>query len=203
MKNRNQYKIWKSRDGGENNAYKIFRSRVEKRNNPNTISYLKLFMTTMKMKNYFCHGHQYKMWKRQGGVVNNARKILCAWVRREILYIRKMFLLFGAVHNYNDWKTIFWMEGYNRRQNLKKCKNLTVKGCLLKNQQELFAGGSLKHRTVVLKKLGSDYCSTDFIQWWTIEVYKLSLESYNLDIVFNSLSRQRTIVQINRKQLWS
>ena len=39
----------KSRNGGGNNAYKIFTSRVEEGNIPNTISYVKLFMTTMKM----------------------------------------------------------------------------------------------------------------------------------------------------------
>ena len=35
MKNRNQYKIWKYRDGGESNAYKIFSSWVEEGNIPN------------------------------------------------------------------------------------------------------------------------------------------------------------------------
>ena len=50
----------KSWDGGENNAYKMFSSRVEEGNISNTISYVKLFMTTMKMKNNFCDGYQYE-----------------------------------------------------------------------------------------------------------------------------------------------
>ena len=70
---------------------------------------------------------------------------------------------------YSEWKeNVNDMEPKKVRiqweTEFKKMQELTVKGCLLKNQQELFAGGSLKHRTVVLKKLGSDYCSTDFIQ---------------------------------------
>ena len=44
-----QYEIQKSRDGGGNNAYYIFTSQVEEENIPSTISYVKLFMTTLKM----------------------------------------------------------------------------------------------------------------------------------------------------------
>ena len=51
-----QYEIHKSRDGGGNNAFKIFTSWVEEGYIPSTISYVKLFMTTMKMKNNFCDG---------------------------------------------------------------------------------------------------------------------------------------------------
>ena len=54
--NWHQYEIQKSRDGGEDNAYKIFTSKVEERNIPNTVSYMELFMNTMKMKNNFCDG---------------------------------------------------------------------------------------------------------------------------------------------------
>ena len=56
--NGNQYEMLKSRDEGGNNAYKIFSSWVEEGNIPNTISYVKLFITTMKIKNNFCDGHQ-------------------------------------------------------------------------------------------------------------------------------------------------
>ena len=48
--NENQYEMQKSQDGGGNKAYKIFASQVEEGNNPNTVSYVELFMTTMKMK---------------------------------------------------------------------------------------------------------------------------------------------------------
>ena len=49
-----QYDMQKSQDGGGNVAYKIFACRVEEGNIPNTISYVELFMTTMKMKNNYC-----------------------------------------------------------------------------------------------------------------------------------------------------
>ena len=62
MKNGNRYKIQKKQDKGGNNAYKIFTSRVEEGYIPNTISYVQLFMTTMKRKN-FCNGYQYEMQK--------------------------------------------------------------------------------------------------------------------------------------------
>ena len=52
-----QYEIEKSQDGEGNNAYKIFMSRVEEGNIPNTISYVELLMTTMKMKNNFSDGY--------------------------------------------------------------------------------------------------------------------------------------------------
>ena len=79
-KNGNQYKIQKSRDGGGNNAYKIFSSQVEEGYIPNTISYVKLFMTTMKMKNNFFDGYQYEIQKSQDGGGNNAYKIFTSWV---------------------------------------------------------------------------------------------------------------------------
>ena len=62
----------------------------------------------------------------------------------------------------------------------KKCKNLNCKEVSFNNKRsspgilkdprkinnlyELFAGVNLKHKTVVLKKFGSKYCSADFIQ---------------------------------------
>ena len=49
-----QYEMQKRRDGGGNNTYKIFKSRREEGNIPKTISFVELFMTTMKMKNNFC-----------------------------------------------------------------------------------------------------------------------------------------------------
>ena len=49
--NRYQYEMQKSWDGGGNNAYKIFMSRVEEGYIPNTISYVELFMNTLKIKN--------------------------------------------------------------------------------------------------------------------------------------------------------
>ena len=61
-----QYEIQKSQDGGGNNAYKIFTSRVEERYIPNTISYVELFMNTLKIKNNFCNEHQYQMQKKLG-----------------------------------------------------------------------------------------------------------------------------------------
>ena len=62
MKNGNQYKIQKSQNGGGNNANKNFMSRVEQRYIPNTISYLELFMNTIKIKD-FCNRYQYEMQK--------------------------------------------------------------------------------------------------------------------------------------------
>ena len=70
----------KSQDGGRNNAYKIFSSWVEVGNIPNTISYEKLFMTTMKMKNNFCNRYQYEIQKSRDGGGNNAYKIFMSWV---------------------------------------------------------------------------------------------------------------------------
>ena len=93
-----QYIMQKSWDGGGNNAYKIFTSLVEEGYIPNTISYVELFMTTMKMKNTFFNGHQYEMQKSQDGEGNNTNKI--------IKYMNKN-ILFGAVHNYNETETIF------------------------------------------------------------------------------------------------
>ena len=70
----------KSWDGAGNNAYKIFWSRVEEGNIPNTISYVKLFMTTMKMKNNFCDGYQYETQKHRDGGGNNTYTIFTSWV---------------------------------------------------------------------------------------------------------------------------
>ena len=67
-----QYEMQKRRDGGGNNTYKIFTSLVDEGNIPNTMSYVELFMTPMKMKNNFSNGHQYKMQKSQDEGGNNA-----------------------------------------------------------------------------------------------------------------------------------
>ena len=56
-----QYEMQKSQDGGGNNAYKIFTGWLEEANIPNTISYVAMFRTTIKMKNNFCDGHQYEI----------------------------------------------------------------------------------------------------------------------------------------------
>ena len=80
MKNRKQYKMWKFRDGGGNNACKIFTSWVEEGNIPNTLSYVKLFMTTTKMKHNFCDGYQYKMQKSRDEGGNNAYHIFASRV---------------------------------------------------------------------------------------------------------------------------
>ena len=45
-----QYEMQKSGEGGGNNVYKIFTSRVEEGYIPNTISYVELFMNTLKIK---------------------------------------------------------------------------------------------------------------------------------------------------------
>ena len=70
----------KSQNGGGNNAYKIFTSRVEEGSIPDTISNVKLFMTTMKMKNNFCDGYQYEIQKSRDGGGNNAYKIFTSQV---------------------------------------------------------------------------------------------------------------------------
>ena len=65
----------KSWDGGGNNVYKIFTKQVEEGSIPNTTSYVELLMNTMKIKNNFCSGYQYKMQKSRDGGGNNAYKI--------------------------------------------------------------------------------------------------------------------------------
>ena len=81
-----QYEIQRSRDGGRNYAYKIFTSWVEEGYIPNTISYVELFMNTLKIKNNFCYGHQYEMKKARMEEGIMPIKSLCAGWRREILY---------------------------------------------------------------------------------------------------------------------
>ena len=93
----------KSWDGGRNNAYQIFSSQVEEGNIPNTISYVKLFMTTMKMKNNFCDGYQYEIQKRWDGGGNNAYKIFMSWVEE------------GYIPN-----TIFYVELFMNALKIKK-----------------------------------------------------------------------------------
>ena len=75
-----QHEIQKTRDGEGNNAYKIFTSRMEEEYIPNTISYVELFMNTMKMKNNFCHGYQYEIQKSRDGGGNNAYKFFTSRV---------------------------------------------------------------------------------------------------------------------------
>ena len=70
----------KSCDGEENNAYPIFSSRLEEGNIPNKISYVKVFMTTMKIKNNLCDGYLYEMEKSQDGRGKNAYKIIMSRV---------------------------------------------------------------------------------------------------------------------------
>ena len=70
----------KSRDGRGNNTYKIFTSRVEEGNIPNTISCVKRFMITIKMKNNFCDGYHYEIQNIRDGGGNNAYKIFTSWV---------------------------------------------------------------------------------------------------------------------------
>ena len=81
-----QYEIQKSQDGGGNNAYKIFTSRVEEGYVPNTISYVKLFMNRLKIKNNFCNGTSMNCKKARMEEVIMPIKSLCAMWRREILY---------------------------------------------------------------------------------------------------------------------
>ena len=75
-----QYEMWKSRDGGGNNAYKIFTSYSEEGNIPNTMHYVELLMTIMKMKNNFCNGDKYEMRKSRDRLGSNAYKIFTSWV---------------------------------------------------------------------------------------------------------------------------
>ena len=88
----------KSRDGRGNNAYKIFTSGVKEGYVPNTISYVELFMNTLKIKKEFCNGHQYEMQKSQNGGGNNAHKIIiCQVEERNIVCTHKTcFELFLA-----------------------------------------------------------------------------------------------------------
>ena len=53
---------------------------MEEGNIPNTVFYVELFMTPIKMKSNFCNGHQYEMQKGQDGGGNNAYKIFMARV---------------------------------------------------------------------------------------------------------------------------
>ena len=78
--NAHQYEMQKSRDGGGNNGYQVFSIRVEEGNIPNTISYVKLFMTAMKINNNFCDGYQYEIQRSQDGGRNYAYKIFMSWV---------------------------------------------------------------------------------------------------------------------------
>ena len=78
--NGHQYEMQKSCNGGENNAYPIFSSGLEEENIPNKISYMNLFMTTMKIKNNFGDGYQYEMQKSQDGGGNNAYKTIMSRV---------------------------------------------------------------------------------------------------------------------------
>ena len=75
-----QYEMWKSRDGGGNDAYKIFTSYSEEDNIPNTMHYVELLMTIMKMKNNFCNKDKYEMRKSRYRLGSNAYKIFTSWV---------------------------------------------------------------------------------------------------------------------------
>ena len=80
---RYQYEMQKCWDEGGNNAYKIFMSHVKEGYIPNTIYYLKLFMTTTEMKNTFCDGYQYEIKKSWYEGRNNAYKIFTSMWRRD------------------------------------------------------------------------------------------------------------------------
>ena len=75
-----KYEMQKSRGGAGNNAYKIFSSQVEEGCIPNTISYVELFMNTLKIKNNLSNGHQYKMQKSRDRGGNNSYKIFSSRV---------------------------------------------------------------------------------------------------------------------------
>lgn len=72
MKNTNQYK--KSWEGGGNCGHKIFTCWVEEGDILKTISYVELFMDTMKMKDNFCNGCQYEMQKSQQKIKSKENK---------------------------------------------------------------------------------------------------------------------------------
>ena len=91
----------KSQNGGGNNANQIFTSRVEEGYIPNTISYVKLFMTTMKMKNNFCNRYQYEIQKSRDGGGNNGYKIFMSWVGG---IHPKHNILCGTVHEHLENK---------------------------------------------------------------------------------------------------
>ena len=50
-----------------------------------TLSYVKLFMATMKMKNNFCDGYQHEVQKSWDGGGNNACKIIMCRVKEKII----------------------------------------------------------------------------------------------------------------------
>ena len=136
--NGHQYEIQKSQDRGGNSAYKIFLSRVEEGNIPNTISYMELFMNTMKLKNNFCIGHQYEMQKSRDGEGNNACKIImCRVEERNVICIHKTCLeLFTAtmkkkqlseLSKVNSMKPKSLDRRGNSVKRTKQCKNLNYK----------------------------------------------------------------------------
>ena len=75
-----QYEMQKSQDEEGNKAYKILASQVEEGNNPNTIFYVELFMTTMKIKILSAMEASIKCKKSWDGGGNNAYKIFMSWV---------------------------------------------------------------------------------------------------------------------------
>ena len=75
-----QYEIQKTWDRGENKAYKTFVSRVQEGNIQNTIYYVELFMTTMKMKNNYYNWCEYEMQKSRDGGGNKTYKIFTSQV---------------------------------------------------------------------------------------------------------------------------
>ena len=134
------------RHGGGKKTYKIFTSLVDEGNIPNTVSYVELFMTPMKMKNNFCNGHQYKMQKSQDGGGNNAYKIIMCRVEERNIW--KHNILFRAVHSYNEKETIFWIvkkvnsmksKSQDRREDnvkrTKKCKTLNCQEVSFTNKR--------------------------------------------------------------------
>ena len=78
-------------------------SWVEEGYTPNTISYVELFMNTLKIKNNFCNGHQYEMQKSRDGGGNNAYKIFSSQVEEgnipNIKSYGKLFMTTMTVKN--------------------------------------------------------------------------------------------------------
>ena len=101
-----QYEMQKSWDGGGNNVYKIFMSRVEEGYIPNTITYVELFMTTLKIKNNFCNGHHYEMQKSRGGEGNNVYQIFSRMeeqnIPNTISYVKLFMTTMKIKNNFCD-----------------------------------------------------------------------------------------------------
>ena len=140
--------VQKSCDGGGNNAYKIFTNLVEEGYIPNTISYVELFMNTLKIKNNFCIGHQYEMQKSRDGEGNNACKIImCRVEERNVICKHKTCLeLFTATMKKKQLSELSKVNsmkpksqdrsGDSVKRTKKPAKTSTVKRCLSKTKDQ-------------------------------------------------------------------